>query len=303
MDSLEQAYFELKFENAYVTTKGDSFQTFFESLMTRAYKADFMPCRPWGKQGDKKNDGFLKSERRLFQVYAPNEMKAAQATKKIKEDFAGALTHWGIYFDKWVFAHNAYDGLPPHVQQEILKLELDNPGVIIEPWGLEEFRLVFRRIERADLESWFGFIAPSAETKTKLGFQDLRVVLESIALQPSVVDRPIKDVPPGKIEANALSDSTARLLKEGMSKAPLVDEFFSTWHDPLFGERIAVAFREKYAQARSFQMTPSQIFEEIQKWVGGSQLGSPEHQLAVLTIIAYFFERCEIFEAPRIQAP
>ena len=37
-----------------------------------------MACRPWGDRGDRKNDGFLKSERRL-QVYAPNEMSEAKA--------------------------------------------------------------------------------------------------------------------------------------------------------------------------------------------------------------------------------
>ena len=297
MDLLEQAYFEAKFENAYLRAKGNSFQTFFENLMARAYKADFMSCRPWGNRGDKKNDGFLKSERCLFQVYAPDEMTESNAIKKIREDFAGALTHWKSDFEKWVFAHNADGGLPPHVHKEILKLENENPGIILEPWGLEEFRLVFRRLNRADLESWFGF-APTAETKTRLGFDDLRVVLESIALQKMNYNYSIKDVPPGKIEANALSESVARLLKEGMSKAPLVDEFYSKWRDPYFGEKIAEAFRKKYASFRD-QLTPNQIFHEIQGWVGGSVRGSAEHELAVLTIIAYYFERCEIFEEPR----
>ena len=26
--------------------------------------------------------------------------------------------------------------------------------------------------------------------------------------------------------------------------------------------------------------------------------GTPEHQLAVLTVLAYYFERCDIFEEP-----
>jgi len=72
--NLQQAYYELKFENAFHQAKGNAFQELFEKLMGLAYKADFMACRPWGNRGDRKNDGFLKSERRLFQVYAPNEM-------------------------------------------------------------------------------------------------------------------------------------------------------------------------------------------------------------------------------------
>jgi hypothetical protein len=113
---LPDAFYELKFENAFLRTKGDEFQTFFERLMGLAYKADFMACRPWGKQGDRKNDGFLKSERRLFQVYAPNEMAASKAIAKITEDFEGAKKHWGSHFDKWSFVHNAEGGLPAHVQ-------------------------------------------------------------------------------------------------------------------------------------------------------------------------------------------
>ena len=56
-----------------------------------------MPCRPWGRQGDEKNDGTLKSEKTLFQVYAPNELKVAQTKKKIREDFEGAKQHWEKY--------------------------------------------------------------------------------------------------------------------------------------------------------------------------------------------------------------
>lgn len=138
---LHDAYYEQKFENAFLRAKGNEFQIFFERLMGLAYKADFMACRPWAKEGDRKNDGFLKSERRLFQVYAPNEMTAAKATSKIKADFEGAKTHWGKHFDKWCFVHNATDGLPPHVQALLLELEAANEGIHLEPWGLEEPRI------------------------------------------------------------------------------------------------------------------------------------------------------------------
>ena len=29
-----------------------------------------------------------------------------------------------------------------------------------------------------------------------------------------------------------------------------------------------------------------------------NERGTPEHQLAVLTVLAYYFERCDIFEEP-----
>jgi hypothetical protein len=298
--TLEEAHYEQKFEIAFRTSKGDAFQTFFEKLMAMAYRADFMACRPWGKVGDRKNDGFLKSERRLFQVYAPNEMEAAKAIAKITEDFEGAKKHWGEHFDKWTFVHNATDGLPPHVQKLILDFGSANPGIKLESWCLEELRPIFRNLSIKDKQYWFGF-APTEETKAKLGFEDLRVVLEKISSDPAPDLAIVKDVPMGKIEANALSESVAMLLKNGMIKAVLVENFFEQWHDQTFGERLAKAFKGKYMALRE-QFTPNDIFTELQSWAGGNQRGTPEHELAVLTVIAYFFERCDIFEEPRDSA-
>jgi len=295
--NIQQAYYGLHFELAFRQAKGESFQKFFEQLMGLAYKADFMACRPWGNQGDRKNDGFLKSEKRLFQVYAPNEMAASKAIKKIQTDFDGAKAYWGKHFNKWVFVHNAVEGLPPHVQKILLDFEKQNPGIAIEPWGLEEFKVIFRKLTSEDMETWFG-VVPTDETKNHIGFKDLQVVLEAIANQPVISSQPVKDVPTRKIEANALSENIVVLLKTGMTKASLVESFFNQWHDISFGERIATSFRNKYGELR-MKFTPNQVFNELLIWVGGGQRGAAEHELAVLSIVAYFFERCDIFEEPR----
>jgi len=295
--NLPDAYYEQKLEIEFLRAKGDTFQTFFERLMGLAYKADFMACRPWGKEGDRKNDGYLKSERRLFQVYAPNEMDAAKARTKITEDFEGAKQHWKNHFDSWVFVHNATDGLPPHVHRLLLEFEAANPGINLQPWCLEELRQVFRKLSDDDKASWFG-PAPTEETKIRLGFEDLKIVLESIAALPVPSMTDVKDVPAGKIEANALSEAVAQLLKEGLIKSPLVEDFLSEWHDETLGERLAEAFKAEYRRLRDVYI-PNQIYAELQSWAGGDQRGSPEHELAVLTVIAYYFERCDIFEEPR----
>jgi hypothetical protein len=43
---LQQAYYQLRFENLFLKSRGNTFQEFFEKLMGLAYKADFMACRP-----------------------------------------------------------------------------------------------------------------------------------------------------------------------------------------------------------------------------------------------------------------
>ena len=115
--NLQQAYYNKCFRVCFLESKRDAFQTFFERLMGLAFPGDFMP---WGRQGDEKNNGFLTSERTLFQVYAPNEMSAASAVAKIQEDFAGAKVYWEQYLGKWVFVHNADNGLSPNAQKALL---------------------------------------------------------------------------------------------------------------------------------------------------------------------------------------
>jgi hypothetical protein len=298
--NLTDAFYELKLENAFLRANGDEFQTLFERLMGLAYKADFMACRPWGNRGDRKNDGFLRSERRLFQVYAPNQMSEHRAKAKIAEDFNGAKVHWRNHFDKWVFVHNATEGLPPHVHKLLLDFEAENPEIKVETWCLEEFRGIFRILSVDDKGSWFG-LAPNEATKRTLGFEDLKVVLERISSHKVSQPFKVKEVPEGKIEANSLSEAVKTLIQQGTIQSHMVGDFLKQWHDETLGERLAEAFSAEYQRLRTDHI-PNRIYAELQSWAGGNLRGAPEHELAVLTVIAYYFESCDIFEEPRVIA-
>ena len=300
MDDITRAHYELKFQVAFLMAKGDAFQTLFEQLMGKAHPADFIPCRPWGSVGDRKNDGYLKSERTLFQVYAPNEMTAAKAIAKIDEDFVGALPHWRQHFDKWVFAHNAHDGLPPDVIAKLLDLEQQHSPLKVTHWSLEELRQRFRLIPLDALQSWFGF-APTDVAKRSLSVEELESVLHHIAQTHPPTGESPRPVPTGTIEANGLSPNVAILLKAGMGRAELVEKFFDRWHDPLYGDRLAGVFRARYIELRdqSPKIGPDAVFHELHTWAGGTWASSSGLQVAVLAVLAFFFEQCEIFEAPR----
>ena len=110
MDHLQRTSYEKDFRIAFLESKGDGFQRLFEKLMFKVHPNDFLACRPWGNVGDKKNDGYLPSARTIYQIYAPNELTANDAIKKINEDFNGAKEHWEQYFSEWTFVHNAQDG-------------------------------------------------------------------------------------------------------------------------------------------------------------------------------------------------
>ena len=298
MDRVQQLTYEKDFYIAFLKAKGDGFQHLFETLMLKAHQNDFMACRPWGNVGDRKNDGYLPSARTLFQSYAPNELSANEAIKKINKDFEGAKKHWEKYFDEWTFVHNAPDGrLSPHIIEALAKLAQENPQIKIGHCGWEEMLAKFRQLSLQDLESWFG---PSLtmEANVNLGYSDLMAVLTHISVAPAPATSEVKDVSRGKIEANLLSQVVADFLKIGMQKSPLVMQFFDSWKNPVYGEQIASAFKSRYVSLRDAKpsLHPDEIFGKLETWAGGVVNTTPTHKAAVLAVMAYLFDKCEIFE-------
>ncbi|MCI0350993.1 MAG: hypothetical protein L0Z53_16325, partial [Acidobacteriales bacterium] len=165
MDQQTSTFYELRFRNQYLELKAAAFQDLFVAIMSKAHPEDFFPCRPWGRAGDRKNDGYLKSERTLFQVYAPNEMRMSEAVSKVETDLQEALPYWRDHFDTWVFVHNSHGGLPPDVIAKLLQLERDHPPIKLTHWGFDELLRRFQLLPPEAMLSLYGSPPPAAETK------------------------------------------------------------------------------------------------------------------------------------------
>lgn len=297
MDMVSRAFYELKYQVAFMEKKENSFQDFFSSAMEKRYPGDFQRVRPWGKVGDKKNDGYLKSKRTLYQCYAPNEMKASEAINKIDEDFKGAVENWDEHFDIWIFVHNSLRGLGPDVEMKLLELQAGNLSKCLTNWGFEELRVVVFELSDADLASLLGY-APSMKDIAGVGYDDVQPLLATISTWNEVPSSQIRPVPPDKIKKNKLSPNVQSLLTGGMSRSDLLRGFFEGYYDPTYGDRLASAFAAKYNELSEEGLAPDAVFMELQKFVGGEILTSTGKQAAALVVLAYFFETCDIFERP-----
>ncbi len=102
MDPATRPFYEACLRNEFLKRTGNAFQEHFADIMERRYPGDFQRMRPWGNIGDQGNDGYWRSRRLLFQVYAPREMEGAKLATKVKEDFAKALEYWEDHFRTWV---------------------------------------------------------------------------------------------------------------------------------------------------------------------------------------------------------
>lgn len=295
MDQLKHSFYELKFEVAFYEKGGNEFQDFFSKIMEKCHPGDFVRVRPWGNVGDRKNDGYLRSKRTLFQVYAPNDMTANEAIIKINEDFHGAIPYWQKYFDNWIFVHNSRKGLGPQITAILLELTTYHESVMVTSWGFEELRINVFSLNEVDLASLLG-PAPSNKDMFDVRYANVQEVLSHIAKQEPSLLQDLRPVPSDKLKRNHLSTDVQNLLTAGMQKADLVRNFFDDHYNPLYGDEVAEAFRKEYNKYRTLQMNPDIIFRKLQEFTGGLERGTPTDQAAVLAVLAYFFEQCEIFE-------
>jgi len=112
------------------------FQRLFEKVATRL-GGDFIRIRPIGKLGDRKCDGLFWTNGIVFQVYSPNELKLAETLKKIEEDLAGAVKHWGDQLKRWVFVFNTRQGIAADIPQMLQTQNTKYPNIKIEPLSSE----------------------------------------------------------------------------------------------------------------------------------------------------------------------
>ena len=297
VDSFTHAYYELALKARYLEAEGTAFQDFFSSLMELRYPGDFARVRPWGKLGDRKNDGYLRSQRMLFQCYGPTSMTLAKQAKKINEDFGGALPYWKAHFDTWVYTHNDKNGLIPDILKLLLDLSEQHKPVVLTHWGYPELLILFKGLQPSGMATLLG-PAPGRADIVGVRVDDVRKLLDHIALQPEPLSVDVRPVPAAKIQYNQLSDAVATLLKGGMTRADVVKKYLRGLADQTRYDRTAAAFRAQYEALKQTGTPPDEIFVGLQKFVAGAEVATPSHQAATLAILAFFFEACEIFERP-----
>jgi hypothetical protein len=227
-------------------------------------------------------------------------MAIAKCIKKINEDFSGALPYWEAYFDEWIFTHNNKEGLPADVLQLLLKLSKKHSPVTATHWGYNEILSEFKGLSHSDMISLLG-PAPGTKEMVDLRLEDVKRLLEHIALQPEPILVDVKPVPHTKLQHNQLSEATAALIKAGMTRVVIVKKYLGGLLDQTRHDRVAAAFRQRYEQLKAEGLPPDDIFVGLQKFVSGNTVATTAHQAATLAILAFFFEECEIFERPPIE--
>ncbi len=299
-DPVSELFYTLKFKIDFLKKKGTAFQDWFVDLVGHAYGSDFESVRPYGNQGDWKCDGRRLSTGTIYQCYAPESARDRVMIEKIDTDLEGAVAKWPHFIKKWVFVHNDSRGLPPTVVDHLDQKRTQYPNLEIEIWSEPDLLELFRMIRPDAKQLMFGD-APTPKTVELITLSDLEPVISVLKQQDP---DPGDDLPPPpseqKLEKNSLSEEAYQLLLLGRRKAGLVEKYFATNMRVELGEKIAEALRRKYAELQSFELSGDAIFFHLQEYSGFA--GGPREQVAAMAVMAYFFDRCDIFEDPDNEA-
>jgi len=302
MDPVSNLFYELHFRNAFLEKKGTEFQNWVARLGSHALGADFEIVRPYGKQGDWKCDGRQVSTGTIFQCYGPETQTPTdkKTIEKVKADFAGALAKWPDFMKRWVFVHNIPAGQPPAVVAYLDTLRKAHPDIDFELWSEEELFAWHVMLDDARARYLYGAV-PNQQIARDLELGDLQPVIDVLQQREPDPNDPLPAPPSAeKLEKNALSVYAADLLGLGRRKVRLVETYFHKASLVELGEKIAEAFRDEYAKLRSMELEPDRIFAYLQKFTGVT--GEPKRQAAAMAVMAYFFDRCDIFEDPESEA-
>jgi len=184
MEPIDKNYLRLQFWNKVYQKNATEFQSFFEDVMEKAY-LDFQKIRPYGKKGDRGNDGYRPDSGIYYQVYAPMKPfeKEADAAKKLREDFDKLKTAWdqiskikAFYF---VFNDKGF-GVSIEIERALAELKDANPHINFKKLVAKDLEDIFFTLKRDQILA-LGFDIDSTNA--------LRIAQESLAKLEVELDR------------------------------------------------------------------------------------------------------------------
>lgn len=289
-----------EFNNQFRKHFGDAFQHWFENIARQLHSnGDVQAIRL--TQGDGKLDLVVLNQQHVYQCYGPSNFRASVARAKITEDFWGAYKHLNGKLCKWVFVHNHSTG---QIDKDCCKALSDivaeckkqGDEVEILAWGIEEvWEALEEGLSVASLREFFG--SPDPVTISFACIEQLLHTLEHAAYPADVAAIPQPSV--DKLDFNNLGPTYRREIREGRNGLRIMERYLASRasSDPEFAEGLAQRFRDRYLHWKRLDThAASEIYENLRMDAGWKASPDAAREMATRTILAYFFETCDIFE-------
>lgn len=292
----------LIFRNRVYNASGNSFEELFTRIM-QASNPNFIQIKPQGRLGDKKNDGFDPNTYSYYQVYAPEDLSTTEnnAIKKLHTDFNCLKNYWpsiGCPVKEFYYVVNdRFKNVGPALMKNIIELQNNNPQIKIDIFLTNKLQNIFESLNETKIIDIIGFI-PNAD----ISFLELDILHNVIVhIMNTKADAKLPIIPENpnfnnKIKFNNLNENIASLMQSAMINTNAIDDYFRN-NNNFQRDELRNHFNSMYLNAKQTFSETDQIFTDIyQKALPKN--ATQAHMAAVLTLMAYYFECCDIFESP-----
>jgi len=286
---------------------GQRFEDLFIKVMGKA-NSNFQPVKAWGRIGDMKNDGFDRTSGTYYQVFAPESTEKLptinSAVKKVRDDFNGLKKHWHSICpikEFYYVVNDKYKGLAAPIHQELMKLEKENKGTKCNPFTSKNLEDTFIKLNSDDIIDVISFIPDDT-----IGFLDYSVLNEAVTHIkgcsgfPSIEDN--LNVPDfeDKLKFNKLSNKIQHYLTFASYQLGDLEEYFKV-NSEYVRTDLQKCFKEMYEESK-IEIPDEEDLCTDKRFMYILKKASPKedkaHRDAVLVLMAYYFESCDIFEEP-----
>ncbi|MCX5318076.1 ABC-three component system protein [Streptomyces sp. NBC_00154] len=295
----QRAYAHVKFLGLMAELYENEFEDFFHRLMCSRYP-DFLDVRTAGSLGDMSADGLTLHSRKLYACYAPQTVSPYKIRKKFNKDLSGALAKRSGEFDTFVFVHNDRRGVHPEVASLLSTAASSTPTVGFQQMGTRRLWQECMQLDQMTAEDVLRCEIPIKGMTFGIGMEDLEPLLKQLQELRTESDplMPLPDVSNEKLDFNRIEGADREDLRRGRRQSHLVDAFYAGTMRELEHDEVAEGFRLYYQQVRRDWSDPEDVLWQLKMYVLGNAQPRPKVLRAALVVLAHFFERCDIFEAP-----
>lgn len=301
MNNQEKAIARILFENKVFKANGQAFQDLFTAIMSQA-ESDFRKIKAWGNKGDQKNDGYIESKGVYYQVYAPEDITKSYTNliSKINTDFNGLVNQWKNIKEFYFVINDKFLGVNPESEKTITELKNDFPFLKISKfYTADDLMKQLFLLDDGFIQTQIGFL-PNIDN-INLDITVLNEVVAYIMEQPLPINHTNITAPnwEEKIQFNNLNNYNADLLNNSSFMLGELEKYLKlkmTLADDL-QKHLTQVYIDIKTEWKDVEAKNNNIFWEIVNRCTPKK-GSA-YQNAVLTIMAKYFESCDIFEEPK----
>ena len=303
MNTQERTLARILFQNKIYQANGQAFENLFCDIMSYAHSG-FRRIKAWGNIGDRKNDGYIEELGRYYQVHAPENIETSylQVAKKIETDFSGLQKHWDNIQEFYFVINDKRLGVNPDAEQILTKIKtkygIKASGFITS----DDLERILFSLADDQIQAIIGTI-PNPEQIVSIDYSVLNEVINFIMKLPIVPIAGVVKYPDWneKIEFNRLSEYSANLLNHGSETLGALEKYLSTrtsLADDL-QEHITAIYVKVKQEMKDLPTTGDNIFWAMINEC--SPRNERQYLLPIITIMAKYFESCDIFEEPKIE--